>query len=99
MAKRSRYHDWLVKNLADPVEAEGYLNAVLADYPQGLAKAIRNVAEAKALAAESGSRSATATSLLSTEDSVGSAMDTVQSALHDMGLKLTISRESEAVLG
>ena len=96
MAKTRRYHDWLVQNLADPLEAEGYLNAVLAEYPEGLTKAIRNVAEAKALAAEGGSRSETEDSLMPAETSVGLAMGAVQTALHEMGLKLTISRENEA---
>ena len=95
MAKRIRYHDWLIKNLADPLEAEGYLNAVLDEYPEGLAKAIRNVAEAKALSAESGSKSATKNVVESPEEHFGSEMGAMQSALHEMGLKLTISRENE----
>lgn len=48
MTKRTRpYRDELLAALADPVEAEHYINAALQDSPQMFLKALRNVAQAR----------------------------------------------------
>ncbi|WP_348269730.1 hypothetical protein P8936_16405 [Edaphobacter paludis] len=45
---RSRsYHEGLLKNLADPVEAMAYVQAAIDDSPEAFWKAVKNVAEAR----------------------------------------------------
>ena len=48
MIRTIRYHDFLIKRLADPAEASAYLNAVAEDGEiECLLKALRNVVEAQ----------------------------------------------------
>jgi DNA-binding phage protein len=50
MKKTRPYQELLLESLADPEEASLYLKAVLEDYPEGLSKALGNVARAGEIA-------------------------------------------------
>ena len=53
MPKRTKpYHAWLVKRLADPREAERYLQVAMGDSPEVFLKSLRNVAEARQMTNE-----------------------------------------------
>jgi hypothetical protein len=47
MSSTRPYHELQMETLADPTEARHYLAAVIEDYPEGLAKALRKIAEAR----------------------------------------------------
>ena len=92
MAETSAYRDLLLKTLADPAEAKGYLNAVLEDYPEGFLKALRNVAQARRMSLVAEQAGMTRESLYRALSEDGNpTFETLTSVLTVLGLKMTIA--------
>ena len=100
MEKSRPYQDYLIKALADPLEAAGYLNAALEDGDKELfLLALRNVAEARLggmskLAAASGLNRESLYRMLSGKGNP--ELKSLDRLLHALGLKLAIEADSDA---
>jgi probable addiction module antidote protein len=91
MSKTRPYRELLLESLADPIEAQMYLKAVLEDYPEGFLKALRNVAQARQMttvAEAAGVKRETLYRALS--DDGNPTLDTLTGILSALGLKLSI---------
>jgi probable addiction module antidote protein len=93
MPKRTKsYHAWLVRNLADPHEAERYLKIALQDSPEVFLKSLRNVAEARQMtkiAAETGKNRENLYRALS--ESGNPRFDTLNAVLDAVGMQFSVS--------
>jgi len=100
MEKSRPYQDYLIKALADPLEAAGYLNAALEDGDKELfLLALRNVAEARLggmskLAAASGLNRESLYRMLSGKGNP--ELRSLDRLLHALGLKLAVEADSDA---
>ena len=100
MEKSRPYQDYLIKALADPLEAAGYLNAALEDGDKELfLLALRNVAEARLggmskLAAVSGLNRESLYRMLSGKGNP--ELKSLDRLLHALGLKLAVEADSNA---
>ena len=100
MEKSRPYQDYLIKALADPLEAAGYLNAALEDGDKELfLLALRNVAEARLggmskLAAASGLNRESLYRMLSGKGNP--ELKSLDRLLHALGLKLAVEADSDA---
>jgi len=100
MEKSRPYQDYLIKALADPLEAAGYLNAALEDGDKELfLLALRNVAEARLggmskLAAVSGLNRESLYRMLSGKGNP--ELKSLGRLLHALGLKLAVEADSNA---
>ena len=100
MEKSRPYQDYLIKALADPLEAAGYLNAALEDGDKELfLLALRNVAEARLggmskLAAASGLNRESLYRMLSGKGNP--ELKSLDRLLHALGLKLTVEADSDS---
>jgi probable addiction module antidote protein len=92
MPKRTRdYHAFLVKRLADPKAAEGYLNAAINDSSEMFLKALRNVAEARRMSRVAKEAGVSRESLYRTLSGEGNPrFDTLTSVLSVLGLRLKL---------
>jgi probable addiction module antidote protein len=98
MAKARPYREALLANLANPAEAEGYLNAVLEDYPAGFLKALRNVAQARQMAKVAQDAGIQRESLYrALSDDGNPTLETLTAVLSAVGLKISIATVEEAV--
>ena len=100
MEKSRPYQDYLIKALADPLEAAGYLNAALEDGDKELfLLALRNVAEARLggmskLAAATGLNRESLYRMLSGKGNP--ELKSLDRLLHALGLKLAVEADSDA---
>ena len=100
MEKSRPYQDYLIKALADPLEAAGYLNAALEDGDKELfLLALRNVAEARLggmskLAAAIGLNRESLYRMLSGKGNP--ELKSLDRLLHALGLKLAVEADSDA---
>ena len=86
------YREVLLANLTDPVEAEGYLNAVLEEYPEGFLKALRNVAQARQMAKVAQEAGIQRESLYRVLAEGGNpTLETLTAVLKAVGLKISIA--------
>jgi probable addiction module antidote protein len=98
--KTRPYREALLEDLADPEAAKHYLNAVLAEYPEGFLKALRNVAQARQMgkvAEEAGVQRESLYRALSDEGNP--TLETLTSVLAAVGLKISIATVGESVVG
>jgi DNA-binding phage protein len=86
--RTSDHHEWLLKELADPAIATGYLNAALSESPEMFAIALRNVAASY----RTGTSSAALYQTLTEEDTP--RLQTVHAVLKAIGLKIHIAVEA-----
>jgi len=90
--KTRPYREVLSANLTDPVKAEGYLNAVLEEYPEGFLKALRNVAQARQMAKVAQEAGIQRESLYRVLAEGGNpTLDTLTAVLKAVGLKISIA--------
>jgi len=90
--KTRPYREVLLANLTDPVEAEGYLNAVLEEYPEGFLKALRNVAQARQMAKVAQEAGIQRESLYRVLAEGGNpTLETLTAVLKAVGLKISIA--------
>ena len=90
--KTRPYREVLLANLIDPVEAKGYLNAVLEEYPEGFLKALRNVAQARQMAKVAQEAGIQRESLYRVLAEGGNpTLDTLTAVLKAVGLKISIA--------
>ena len=96
--KTRPYREVLMTNLADPSEAEGYLNAVLEEYPEGFLKALRNVAQARQMAKVAQDAGVQRESLYRMLSEDGNpTLETLTAVLKALGLRISISAGSGAI--
>jgi probable addiction module antidote protein len=96
--KTRPYREVLLANLTNPTEAEGYLNAVLEEYPEGFLKALRNVAQARQMskvAQDAGIQRESLYRALS--DDGNPTLETLTAVLSAVGLKISIATVEEVV--
>jgi len=90
--KTRPYREVLLANLTDPIEAEGYLNAVLEEYPEGFLKALRNVAQARQMAKVAQEAGIQRESLYRVLAEGGNpTLETLTAVLKAVGLKISIA--------
>jgi probable addiction module antidote protein len=95
--KTSSYHAALLRDLADPEEAEHYLNAVLEDYPEGFLKALRNVAQARQMAKVAQDAGIQRESLYRALSEDGNpTLETLTAVLDALGLRLAVASHKQA---
>lgn len=90
--KTRPYREVLLANLTNPIEAEGYLNAVLEEYPEGFLKALRNVAQARQMAKvaqEAGLQRESLYRVLAEDGNP--TLETLTAVLKAVGLKISIA--------
>jgi len=99
MEKSRPYRDYLIKALADPLEAAGYLNAAIEENDKELfLLALRNVAEARLggmskLAEASGLNRESLYRMLSGKGNPG--LNSLDRVLHALGLKIAVEVNDE----
>jgi probable addiction module antidote protein len=92
MPKRTKpFHDWLLKRLVDPHEAERYLRVAMSDSTEAFLKALRNVAEARQISKVAAEAGVNRESLYKTLSDEGNpTLSTLSSVLGVLDLRLTV---------
>jgi len=95
MPKRTReYRPWLLKELSNPREAAGYLNAALGDSPEMFLVALRNVAEARQMARIAKGAGIARESLYRTLSKSGNPrLNTLNGILKALGLRIAVEAD------
>jgi probable addiction module antidote protein len=95
--KSSSYRDSLLLALAEPAEAEAYLNAALEDSEASFLKAVRNVAQARGIASVAEQAGIQRETLYrSFSDQGNPTITTLSATLNALGMKLAITANTSS---